>query len=161
VRALQQAWSGAHAPLIDAAQRYGADGVLIGRARQSAPGTLAVEWAFSAAGLSAAASGELEAGPELAADRYASLYASRGAGQRTEQLVTVTGIGTVEAYATAMRALARLAPVRGVAVDEVTPDAVSFLVNVRGDPDALRQAILRDGRLQAVDVSRLIYTMPP
>jgi len=160
VRALQQTWSGAHAPLIDAAQRYGADGVLVGRARPGATGTSSVEWTFSAAGLSASASGDLEAGPELAADRYASLYASRGAGQRSEQLVTVNGIHSLESYAAAMRMLARLAPVRGVAVDEVTPDAVSFLVNVRGDPDALRHAILRDGRLQAIDASRLIYAMP-
>ena len=64
-------------------------------------------------------------------------------------------------YAAAMRMLSRLAPVRGVAVDEVTPEAVSFLVNVRGDPESLRQAILRDGRLLAVDASRLIYAMSP
>lgn len=161
VRALQQAWSGAHAPLIDAAQRYGADGVLIGRARPTAAGTSSIEWVFSARGLSGAASGGLEAGLELAAERYSGLYVSQGAGQRSEQLVTVNGIHTLEAYAAAMRMLSRLAPVRGVAVDEVTPDAVSFLVNLRGDPDALRQAILRDGRLLAVDASRLIYTMSP
>ncbi len=157
VRALQQAWSGAHAPLIDAAARYGADGVLIGRVRQGAP----VEWTFVAAGQSASAAGELEAGPELAAERYASQYASRGAGQRSEQLVTVTGVATLESYASALALLSRLAPVRGVAVDEVTPDAVSFRVNVRGDPDALRQAILRDGRLVAVDAARLIYALSP
>jgi hypothetical protein len=161
VRALQQAWSGSHAPLVDAAARYGADGVLIGRARAAASGSPSVEWTFTAAGLSSAVSGELEAGPELAAERYASLYASQGAGQRTEQLVTINGIRTLESYAAAMRMLARLAPVRGVAVDEVTPEAVSFLVNVRGDPEALRQAILRDGRLSAIDASRLIYTMSP
>jgi len=44
-------------------------------------------------------------------------------------------------------------------VDEVTPDAVSFLVRVRGDPEQLHQAILRDGRLVAVDASRMIYTL--
>ncbi|MGH8250336.1 MAG: DUF2066 domain-containing protein [Steroidobacteraceae bacterium] len=160
-RALQQAWSGDHAPLVGAAKRYGADGVLIGKARVTAGDAVSVEWNFSAAGLAGSGSGDLEAGPELAADRYASVHASRSAGQRTEQLVTVTGIGTLEAYAAAMRTLSRLAPVRGVAVDEVTPDAVSFLVNVRGDPDALREAILRDGRLQAVDDGRLIYSMSP
>lgn len=160
-RAMQQAWSGNHDALIDAARRYGADGVLIGRARQAAAGSHSVEWSFSAGGQAASAQGELEAGPELAADRYAGLYASRGAAQRTEQVVTVTGIGTVEAYAAAMRTLSRLAPVRGVAVDEVTPDAVSFLVNVRGNPDALHQAILRDGRLTPVDSGRMIYAMSP
>jgi len=161
VRALQQAWSGDHAPLVASAGRYGAEGVLIGRASPGAGGQLAVEWTFIAAGLSATAHGPLEAGPELAADRYGSLYASRVAGQRSEQIVTVTGIDSLERYASAMRALRRLPPVRGVAVDEVTPDAVSFLVSVRGDPDALRQAIVRDGQLTAVDASRLIFSLSP
>jgi uncharacterized protein len=161
VRAMQQAWSGAQDSLIDAARRYGADGVLIGRARQSDSGTYAVEWSFSSAGVAATASGELEAGPELAAERYAGIYASRGASQRSEQLVTITGIGSLEAYAAALKTLSKLAPVRGVSVDEVTPDAVSFLVNVRGDPESLHQAIQRDGRLQAIDAGRLIYAFSP
>jgi uncharacterized protein len=161
LQATQQAWSGNHAALQDAARRYGADGVLIGRARQTAAGGYEVDWSFSSADIAGNAVGELEAGPELAADRYAGIYASRGASQRSEQIVTVTGIASLEAYASAMRTLSRLAPVRGVSVDEVTPDAVSFRVNVRGDPDALSQAIQRDGRLQAVDASRLIYAFAP
>ena len=161
VRSLQQAWSGDHAPLIDAARRYGAEGVLIGRAQPAAGGTQAVDWTFTAAGISARASGDLDAGLQLASDRYATLYVSQGAGQRTEQLVTVRGIDSLDRYVAAMRMLRRLAPVRGVAVDEVTPEAVSFLVQVRGDPEALRQAIQRDGRLVAVDGSRMIYTLSP
>jgi hypothetical protein len=159
--ATQQAWSGDHAALVDAARRYGADGVLVGRARQAAGGGYSVEWSFSSAGDSATATGELEAGPELAAARYAGVYASRGAAQRSEQVVTVSGINSLESYASAMRTLARLAPVRGVTVDEVTPDAVSFRVNVRGAPDALNEAILRDGRLQPIDAGRLIYALSP
>jgi uncharacterized protein len=161
VRATQQAWSGSHDALVDAARRYGADGVLIGRARQTAAGTFEVEWKFSSSGAAADVAGELEAGPELAADRYASIYASQGAAQRTEQIVTVTGIASLEGYAAAMRTLAKLAPVRGVSVDEVTTDSVSFRVNVRGDPEALSQAILRDGRLLPVDSGRLIYALSP
>ncbi len=161
VRAMQQAWSGNHDALVDAGRRYGADGVLIGRARQATAGRYTVDWNFSSSGRVATAAGELEAGTGLAAEQYASVYASRGAAQRSEQIVTVTGIGSLEAYATAMRTLAKLAPVRGVSVDEVTPDAVSFRVNVRGDPGALSQAILRDGRLQAVDSGRLIYALSP
>ncbi len=161
VRAMQQAWSGNHDALIDAARRYGADGVLIGRARQNAAGTYEVDWNFSGAGVAGNAAGELETGPELASERYAGVYASHGAAQRSEQIVTVTGIGSLESYASAMRTLSKLAPVRGVSVDEVTPDAVSFRVNVRGDPCALNDAILRDGRLQPVDTGRLIYAMSP
>jgi uncharacterized protein len=161
LRATQQAWSGNHDALVDAARRYGADGVLIGRARLTAAGGYETDWSFTAADVSGSVAGELEAGPELAADRYAGVYASRGAAQRTEQIVTVTGIGSLEAYASAMRTLAKLQPVRGVSVDEVTPDAVSFRVNVRGDPDALAQAIQREGRLTAVDSGRLIYALAP
>ncbi len=161
VRSLQQAWSGDHAPLVDSARRYGAEGVLIGQAAQRPDGGFSVNWSFVASGLSASSAGELEAGPDLAAERYASLYASRGAGQRSEQVVTVMGIVTLEEYARAMQVLARLPPVRGVAVDEVTPDAVSFLVNVRGDPAALPEAIRRDGRLMGVDASRMIFSIRP
>ena len=160
-RAVQQAWSGDHQPLVDAARRYGAEGVLIGRTRRGSAGASAVEWSFHAGDVATTSEGGLDAGPELAADRYAGLYAGRGSAQRTEQVVTVTGIVTLESYAAALRLLSRLSPVRGVAVDEVTPDAVSFLVNVRGDPEALHQAILRDGRLQPVDVGRLIYSLSP
>ena len=160
-RGLQQIGSGDHEPLVNAARRYGADGVLIGRAVATAAGQHTVEWSFSSAGLSAQTRGDLESGPGLAADRYASAYASRNAGQRVEQLVTVTGIDTLEAYAVALRALGRLPLVRGVAVDEVTPDAVSFALTVRGDPDALRQAIRREGRLLPVDESRMIFALAP
>lgn len=161
LRAMQQAWSGDHEPLADAARRYGAEGVLIGRARLTDAGGYAVDWSFRSADASAAAQGDLETGPALAAERYAGRYATHGAAQRIEQVVTVTGVVTLESYAAAMRLLSDLAPVRGVSVDEVTPDAVSFLVNVRGDPDALHQAILRDGRLHAVDSGRLIYALSP
>ena len=159
-RGLQQAWSGNHEPLMNAARRYGADGVLIGRAVITTSGQT-VDWTFSSAGLSAETRGDLDAGPDLAADRYASAYASRNAGQRVEQIVTVTGIDTLEAYASALRSLGRLPLVRGVAVDEVTPDAVSFALTVRGDPDALRQAIRREGQLVPVDESRMIFALAP
>jgi hypothetical protein len=160
-RGLQQAWSGEHGPLLDAARRHGADGVLIGRAVASTGGEPTVEWTFSSAGLSAQTRGSLESGPDLAADRYASAYASRNGGQRVEQLVTVTGIDTLESYASALRALGRLPLVRAVAVEEVAPDAVSFALTVRGDPDALRQAIRRERRLVPVDEARMIFALSP
>jgi hypothetical protein len=161
VRATQQAWSGNQDALVDAARRYGADGVLVGRARQSAAGDYEVEWSFSGSGTSGGATGDLEAGPGLAAERFAGIFASHGAAQRSEQTVTVTGISTLEAYASALRTLAKLAPVRGVAVDEVSADSVSFRLNVRGDSEALGQAILREDRLVPIDAARLIYSLSP
>jgi len=160
-RGFQQVWSGNHGPLVAAAARYGADGVLIGRATVTAAGHYAVEWALAAAGLSAQTSGELESGPELAADRYAGAHASRGAGQRSEQFVTVKGVDSLESFVAAVGSLSRLPLVRGLSVDEVTPDAVSFILRVRGDPTALLQSIERDGRLVAVDPARMIFALSP
>ena len=160
-RSIQRAWSGDHAPLIAAATRYGADGVLIGRAPVTAGGQQAVEWTFSATGIAAQSTGELESGPDLAADRFAAAYASRGAGERSEQVVTVTGVTSLESYTAAMRVLSRLPAVRTVAVDEVTPQAVSFILQVRGDPAALLRAIEHDGRLLAVDAPRMIFSLAP
>jgi hypothetical protein len=161
VRATQQAWSGNQHALVGGARRYGADGVLVGRARQSAAGDYEVAWSFSGSGTSGGATGDLEAGPGLAAERFAGIFASHGAAQRSEQTVTVTGISTLEAYASALRTLAKLAPVRGVAVDEVSADSVSFRLNVRGDSEALGQAILREDRLVPIDAARLIYSLSP
>jgi hypothetical protein len=60
-----------------------------------------------------------------------------------------------------MGALSRLPLVRGLAVDEVTPDAVSFILQVRGDPAMLLRSIERAGRLVTVDPSRMIFTLSP
>ena len=116
VRATQQAWSGNRDALTLAARRTASDGVLVGRARPDRRPALTKGLEISRVqALPESATGELEAGPDLAAERYAGVYASQGAAQRTEQIVTALGIGTLESYVSAMRTLSKLAPVRGVA----------------------------------------------
>ncbi len=161
VRAMQQAWSGNHDALVDAARRYGADGVLVGRARQSATGTYDVEWTFTAAGASGGAAGELEAGPALAAERYAGVYASQGASQRSEHTVTVTGIGDA----------------RGLCRDAALAREARAGARRRGRRSQCRFGVVsrqrarRPGRAQPgdparrsaapVDAGRLIYALAP
>jgi hypothetical protein len=115
VRATQQVWSGNHDALQDAARRYGADAVLVGprasHGREYLRGGLAV----LVGGANGSATGGLEAGPGPRGRALCKRYASRGAAQRTEQIVTVTGIASLEAYASAMRTLSKARPVRGVA----------------------------------------------
>ena len=53
------------------------------------------------------------------------------------------------------------APAHASQLLALNADAASLRVNVRGDPDALNQAILRDGRLAPVDSGRLIYALSP
>ncbi len=161
LRSVQDAaWNGSHGALLGAARRYGADGVLIGRASLVA-GQWAVRWTFQGAGMSFVQDGDLETGAHEAADRYASIYASRTAGQRSEQLVTITGIDSLEAYAHAQRALQRLEAVRGLNLREVGAGQVTFEVTLRGDPQALAAAVRRDGRLTVIDGPGLIFALQP
>ncbi len=155
-RALQRIAAGDHAGLAAAARRYGADAVLIGQADAGQ----AVDWHFIGAGTGQLRGG-LEDGPQLAADRMAAALATRSTGQRSDELVTVTGVDSLEQYAAALAALERLPVVRAVRVEEVTPQAMSCVVTVRGDFRALHEAILRDGRLSVVDASRQVYALGP
>ncbi len=113
VRATQQAWSGNHDALVDAARRYGADGVLVGRARQTAAGTYEVDWNFSGAGAAGSAAGELEAGPDARRRALRRRLRFAGRAQRSEHTVTVTGIALArilcrgDAHAGEARASAR------------------------------------------------------
>lgn len=153
--------AGEQPPLVAAAQRYGADGVLIGRVAPGGSAARPVEWSFSGAGTFAESTGVLETGPELAADRYAGLMASRTAGQRSEELVTITGIDSLEAFAGAERALGRVPVVRSITLFEVAPDAVTFLLTIRGAAPALVAALQRDAGLRLVDGPRMIFALGP
>ena len=148
---LEQVWAGDNGQLAAAASSYGASGVLVGRATSTGAGTYSVDWSFVGAGASAQRRGDLEEGVHLATDRFASLYASAGAGRRSELEVAVAGLDTVSHYADATHYLEALPVVREVTVDEIGPDTVRFRVIVRGDIAALRQAAAADGRLVPVD----------
>jgi len=147
-RRLDQTWSGDTSALAAAAGRYGADGVLIGRAVASGRGGYSVDWSFAGAGGGALKlRGGLEDGIQAVADRYAGLYASVAAARRTELDVTVQGVGTTAQYAEVSRYLESLGVVRGLALREVLPDAVVFRLSVRGDLSALQREVAAGRRL--------------
>ncbi len=160
-RGLPLVWPDPGEDASTAARRLGAEGVLTGRAGPGASAARPVEWSFRGAGTLAEATGVLETGPDLAADRYAALMASSTAGRRSEELVTVTGIDSLEAFASVERALGRLRLVRGIALFEVAPDAATFRLQIRGEPQALVAALQRDGRLRLVDSSRMLFAYSP
>ena len=160
-RGLPLAWPDPGEDAATAARKHGADGVLTGRAAPGASAARPVEWSFRGAGTLAEATGVLETGPDLAADRYAALLASNTAGRRSEELVTVTGIDSLEAFAGVERALGRVRLVRDIALVEVTPDTATFRLQIRGEPQALLAALQRDVGLRLVDSSRMIFARPP
>lgn len=159
--AAQAIAAGEHSALLAAAGRHGADGVLIGLVAAGNSAARPVEWSFSGAGTHTAAHGVLETGPDLAADRYAGLLASSTAGRRSEEYVTVTGIDSVEAFISVERLLGRLRLVREVRLYEVAPDAATFRIQVRGDPQALVGALQREAGLRVIDSARLVFALMP
>lgn len=143
---LEQVWAGDVATLAAAARDAGVSGVLVGRARRTPTGFI-VDWDFAGAGSAEAARGGLDSGVHLAADRYAAVYASAAGAQPVEFTLRVAGIATADDFIAASSYLQSLSAVRDVGVTEVGPDAVSFLLTVRGEPAALRRALDSDRRL--------------
>lgn len=145
----EQAWSGNVEALMAAAQPYGTQAVLIGRAVR-AGGDYSVDWTFVGAGGRFQARGDLADGVDMAADRFASVYASVGAAQRQQVVVTVTGVSTLAQFADVSRSLSALPAVRGVVLHEAQPDALQFTVSVRGGAAELRRQAAVAGRLRAL-----------
>lgn len=146
----EQAWSGDVASLAETASRYGAEGVLVGKAVAGAAGGYTVDWTFLGDGGRSQARGGLEAGVHLAADRYASRYATTSGALRSEVQITVSGLTHAAAFAGASRELEALAAVRELRLVQVLPDSATFQASVRGGLDALRREAAAGGRLRPV-----------
>lgn len=144
----EQAWSGDAASLAETASRYGAEGVLVGRAAADAAGQYSVDWTFLDGGDRSRVRGGLDTGVHLAADRYASRYATASGAQRSDLEITVSGVTHAAAYADASRRLEALAAVRDLRLVRVLPDSVVFRASVRGGLDALQREAAADGRLR-------------
>lgn len=157
-----QAWSGDSGSLVSAASGYGADGVLIGRAR-AAGNSYTVDWTFVGAGGRSEVRGDLGEGIHLAADRFASLYASSEAVRRSDIDVTITGVTTAAQYAEVSRQLAALAVVREVSLRHVLADSVVFRVSTRGGLAALQREAVGGGHLRPVasDQGAAVFAYQP
>jgi hypothetical protein len=133
--------------LMQAASRYGADAVLLGRARG---GT--VQWTLLSSEGAAQASGGLDDGVHLAADTFARVFAASGSSLGSV-IVEVAGISDLNAYAATLNYLEGMTLVRGVALEQVTGDRMRFKLAVRGDAATLRRAIALDHRLVPTDTA--------
>lgn len=133
--------------LMQAATRYGADAVLLGRARGGV-----VQWTLLSNDGAAQASGGLDDGVHLAADSFARVFAASGSSLGSV-IVEVAGIADLNAYAATLNYLEGMTLVRGVALEQVTGDKMRFRLAVRGDAATLRRAIALDHRLVPTDAA--------
>ena len=141
-------WGGFHDQVLIASRRYGADSVLIGRAREGRLGQTRWTWLF--AGNEQTLTGSIESVAGLAARRMAQQFAS-GANVSTGVRVSVVGVDQLAAFARVMGFLRTQSLLSDVRVESIRSDEVIFSMDAYADRERLAQ--LLDG-----DVLSLIQT---
>jgi len=133
-------WGGFTEPVRTASQRYGADAVLIGRARLFDAGPPLVHWTLLLGSERFEWNGDMAEGPQGLADRLASTLATSVTG--TEQIkLSVSGIDTLSQYAAVATYLKAMAIIQSCAVHRVSTETVVFELTVRGDRNRLARTL--------------------
>ena len=142
-------WAGFEDNVRRAAERYQSEGVLLGRVYELTPNYWEArwrlllddgrsEWVDQGEGLDAV----LLAGVHESADRLASRFGGvTGATVASGVQLDVTGVRTLRDYARTLEYLGSLDEVSRVEVTRVAGESVSFRVDARGGPQAVRQVI--------------------
>ncbi len=144
---VDDALAGRLEPLRALARQYGADALLLGRVAPA--GT---SWSWSGPAGDGSATGAGDEGIQALADRFGAQFAT--AGPRAGQIdAVVRGVRDLAGYAQASNALAGLANVRGVVLEEVTGESLRFRVSFEGDAETLRRAARDSGRLAPDDTA--------
>ena len=135
---------------LAAAQRRGADGVLIGYG-DAVPNGGVWRWTLNASGISEAWNGSLEEGVNAAADIFARNAVMYAAQPELTILVEVEGVPTLKDYARAAEMLGEAGAVRSVQLAEVSGSRATFSVVTRGGGDALLASLGANTRFERVD----------
>jgi uncharacterized protein len=151
--AFADVWSGAAESLRSTASEYGADAVLVGRARSSSPANAQVHWTVLYGTQSNDWLGTAEEGVHGAADQFARVFAAGNDAAATDVSITVNGIADLAAYARVTDYLESLTLISGLAVEQLAGDTVVYRARVRGDAPRLARAIELGNRLQSQDAT--------
>lgn len=136
-------------PQIQAlAQRYGAEAVLL--ARMAGDTAANLRWQVVFRGASQDAGGGPEAGPALAAEQISRYYAVSGK-DAVNLVMEVSGVESVEAYASTLSYLGNLLLVRGVSLEALQGNVMRLQLALRGTPESLQRVLAVDRRLSAVE----------
>jgi hypothetical protein len=130
--------------LLEFARRYDAAGVLYGRV---SPGGARWSWVLPVG--AGGVTGAVADGVDGVAERYAQAFTVGQGGAVALLPIVVTEAHGLAGFAAARSALEAVPNVRGVQLEQAAADVLTFRVNFRGDPDALRRAVASTGRLQA------------
>jgi hypothetical protein len=146
--------------LLQAAQRYGGDEILIGRGADAGPDTV-LQWTLYTHSQSASWSGPLAAGVEHTVDLLVPRQGTSLAEAESDTRVEIDGVDSLAAYAAVERILQSVPGVRRASIAAAEPGNVTFLVTVRGGAAGLEQALGGTAHLARVSGARLAYRYQP
>ena len=147
-------------PILDASSRYPVDSILSGSVESVGPDIWEGNWIGYINGESKTWQTEgtmpdmvIEEGIDDMADFLASIFIHNGVQGQSNISLTVSGIKTVDQYASVLKYLGSLSSVTRVQVSKVAVGDVSFTLQVHGGCPALSQAITLGRRLEQLDSS--------
>jgi len=132
--------------LLQAAQRYGADQVLIGRGEDAGPQTQ-LQWTLYARVVSSSWNGPLAAGIDHTVDLLVPQQGTSLAQADGEARVQVDGVNSLSAYASVERLLQSVPGVRRANIAAADAGSVTFDVTARGGVTGLEQELAGSARL--------------
>jgi hypothetical protein len=144
----EEVWNGSAESLRATAGDYGADAVLVGRARSASASNAQVHWTVLYGTESSDWLGTAAEGVHGAADQFARVFAAGNDATAADVSITVSGVADLAAYARVTDYLESLSLISGLAVEQLAGDTVVYRAQVRGDVPRLARAIELGNRLQ-------------
>ncbi|MDJ0812572.1 MAG: DUF2066 domain-containing protein [Woeseiaceae bacterium] len=146
-------WGGFDDALIGASERYEADAILVGRIRPAS--AMRNRWSFYLGGEERSWTGEPELVINFVADLLAAEFAISGNAVAETVELAVSGISSVESFASVENMLTKMTVVERFSIVEVDGDRVQFRVTAVGGVDRLRRALRFNGLIEQNDEDSL------
>ena len=148
--------------LLPAAERYGADELLVGRGGSGAADS-DLQWSLYTRGSSSSWSGPLAAGIDHTVDILVPQQGGGATQAEAEVRVRIDGVTTLGDYATTQRLLQSVPGVHRANIAAADAAGISFDVTVRGGAAALEQGLAGVGRLVRAGPqgNQLVYRYQP
>jgi len=143
-------WGDFREPVLRASERYGAEVVLIGRARSLDPQDDRVRWTLLVGAEELTWTGDISSGPAQAAELLAQRLATFADAADTLR-VLVRDVDTLDKYGQLQNYFASLNIVERVSVARVNGNDVEFDLVVRGDLPRLERVLIRNKLLQRAE----------
>ncbi len=148
--------------LLQVAQRYGGDAVLVGRGDPSVAGA-PLQWTLYTDFASESWTGPLAAGIDGAVDDLAPAQGGSLAQTEADAIVQIDGLTSLSDYAVVERMLEGMPGARRANIVEASGSSAAFNVTVRGGAEAIDRALSGSGRFvrSAASGSRPVFQYRP